>query len=234
MTARKRTQRKTAQIDSVAHADQDRLAALVALSLGLDLRNLVREPGVRKALAELWARRSSRGASPAMANEVCLWAAAAVGKSPAGMPVRSADWEEAWASGTGKSWKQLKGFPERIRKMAAELQTLLCHDWFGQKDARRFWPLPPDLRDYAGWLESRIKRTPFFAHRVKRSERRQWKVHLSGRVKALTGHVCDAEVLGLLDAVDLALNGERDGEPRFDVQTLIDARFRQKRKVPKR
>ena len=161
----------------------------------------------------------------ALKDEVIVWAAAAVGKS-----TRKADWGEFWASGTRKSWKALKEFPKRVRKMVKDLDRLHRSTNFGQEYARQFWSLPSSLSDYADWMTSRIEKMPM--NRARHGNP-QWAVHLSRRAKALTGHFCDKEVAQLLNAVDLALNGERDRDMGFDAQTIADFRFRRKRKVPK-
>ena len=208
-----------------------RKAGEVAVAIfKLDMDNLLRDHEVRKALdaVEKAAGHKDREIKD---REIVVWAAVAVQK-----PRRRVDWKKLWASGTGKSWKALKEFPERIRKMAAELKTSLCDDVFGQKDARQFWDLPPSLCDYADWLESQIEKIPVMGNRAPRRGTSQWKGHLSDRVKALTGRFHDKEVAELLNAVDLALHGEGNGDRGIDAQTLADARSRhkkRKRKAPR-
>lgn len=82
-------------------------------------------------------------------------------------------------------------------------------------------------------MESRIKTLPFWVDRAGRRARPQWVVHLSRRVRALTGHFCDKEVAELLNAVHLALNGEQDPDIGFDAQTIADFRSRRERKAPR-
>lgn len=189
--------------------------------------NLLADKQVCGALDKLEARvlRKSSVALPrTFRNEVLLWAAVAVQK-----PVGRAYWHKLFASGTGKSWKALTEFPKRIRRMAEELNKLLHHDYFADERAIDFSSLPSSLNDYADRIDSQIEELP-----IPRSHARlrysQWALHLSRRVKALTGRVCDRQVADLLNAVNLVLNGEKDSKRDFDALTIAQARARFKKK----
>ena len=188
---------------------------------------LAHDKRVCAAMAALEERAQTNGSVPpaTLKGEVLAWASVAVQK-----PTRRAHWEKLFASNTGKSWKALREFPERIRRMAEEINTLLCHGYFGQEQAREFWPLPSSLNGYANWVESQIELSRVSGSRT-RYRYPQWIVHLSSRVKALTGRFYDKEVAEILNAVDWALNGEGDSNKGFDVQMIIDCRSRHKRKA---
>src|SRR5712692_2821387 len=138
-------------------ADHDGAAKRLANRLKLDIPSLLRDCGVGKALAALAAWQGRRNDCPAMATnskkeEVLVWAAAAVQKNK-----RRTDWEKIWVSGTGKSWKALKEFPERIRKMAKDLETLRRSTYFGYENTLPFWSVPSNLSGCADWLEFQIE-----------------------------------------------------------------------------
>ena len=73
--------------------------------------------------------------------------------------------ESIWASDTGKTWKALKEFSARMRRMAQEIEALnrsqfLSPSIWMKKDESRgrfveqqFGILPGALRIYAAWLE---------------------------------------------------------------------------------
>lgn len=169
-------------------------------------------------------RKGSVALPQTFRNEALLWAAVAVQK-----PVGRAYWHRLFASGTGKSWKALTEFPKRIRRMGEELDKLLHDNYFADERAADFSSLPSSLNDYADWIDSQIEELP----RPKGHARvryAQWTLHLSRRVKALTGRACDRQVAGLLNAVNLVLNGEKDSKRDFDALTIAQTRARLKKR----
>jgi hypothetical protein len=188
--------------------------------------NLLADKQVCGALDKLEAqalRKSSVALPRTFRNEVLLWAAVGVQK-----PVGRAYWHKLFASGTGESWKVLTEFPKRIRRMAEDVDKLMHHAYFGNQEAKTFWPLPSSLNDYADWIESQIEELPIPRSRA-RLRYALWTLHLSRRVKALTGRVCDRQVADLLNAVNLVLNGEKDSKRDFDALTIAQARARFKK-----
>jgi hypothetical protein len=169
-------------------------------------------------------RKTSVALPRTFRNEALLWAAAAVQK-----PVGRAYWHRLFASGTGKSWKALKEFPKRIRRMAKELDKLL-HSDFADERATDFSSLPLSLYEHADWVDSQIEEL-LRPRRKARHRYAQWTLHLSKRVKALTDRFCDQQVADLLNAVNLVLNGEKASKREFDALTIAQtrARFRKKK-----
>jgi hypothetical protein len=149
--------------------------------------------------------------------------------------------EAAWAHGTGKTWKGIKGLPDRLRRVADEVQKINDSNFFSPemwitKDTTQakiakghFLRLPGVLRIYGAWLEvlanERIPAAwqsqlppPARGH----SPSLFW---LSDLVKACTGRFRDREVCDLLDAAAAAL-GVRY---QFDPTLLAQARSRHRR-----
>lgn len=246
MDARKPTRRKTpllacsgrvspaANESSQAHNDAGwRRAAAVGEELcvrgfGLDMRGLRHNHEVNKAMDALEKAAGLKDSETAVLEELATWAVIAVMK-----PARRAYWEGVFSSDTGKSWKALTEFPERIRRMAGELDALRSSLWFAPVEEGESPSLPSRLNDCADRIESQMEKIPMLENRALRRGTSQWKVQLSKRVKALTGRFRDREVAQLINAVDLALNGEGKDDSGVDAQTLTDLRSRRNRKAPK-
>src|ERR1700726_1316900 len=114
------------------HLGWARAAALLVNSFTLGIPDLVTRCEVREALEAL---EKKTGVARI---ELVVWAGAAVQK-----PVGRTYWEKMYISGTGKSsWKALTKFPERIRKMANELDRLCHSDYFGTEGGQIFATLP--------------------------------------------------------------------------------------------
>lgn len=167
-------------------------------------------------------------------------------------PARREDWERTWARDTGKTWKQLTEFSDRLRRIAQEIRGLSRSYCFDPKRAFRPNPLLPDntqwafakrqfdklptfLEVYACWLEAQVKgisaRMKYFYRRAPR--RHSGFIHfVSDQVKLMTGNFHDREVADLLNAADRALNpGHQGTEDRFDEQTIALLRSRQKHRA---
>jgi hypothetical protein len=218
---------RTTQVDYVEsvigdHPGWMRAAALLWTGFGRDMNELVSKCEVREALDALEAKTGLRSL------ELVVWATVAVQR-----PKGRVYWERFYTSSTGKSWKALTEFPERIRKMAKELDALRRSRYFSAEEAENFSSLPSKLNDYADWIKSQLEKIPVRGDRARVRGQPGWKYHLSRRVKALTGRFYDIEVARLINAVNVALNGERASEKGVDAQTLADVRSRHKRKAPK-
>lgn len=143
--------------------------------------------------------------------------------------------------GTGKTWKALTEFPERVRRMAREIgqinaSPLFAPPIFANADnlkaqrAREYFKMLPDIMlVYAGGLEAHIKRVPGF---LEKSLRRssggpsQWLLLLSYTVRVTTDKWRDKEVAELLNATAIALGEKRE----FDALTIAQARSRFKKR----
>jgi len=217
------TRRKIERVDGEYRDDRDwsGAAGLLAKTLGLDVLALVRNPEVREALEALENKTGVRRLEPV------IWAAAVVYRSEDRTSL-----ESLLAKASGKSWKGLQGFPKRIRKMAKELEALSRGDYLEGEEAKELSSLPEKLITCADSLQLQLKvaRRPF---RERHPPRSGWKLHLSKRIKALTGRFCDMEVARLINAVDWALNGEKSSKKGVDAQSLADLRSRRNRKAAK-
>jgi len=111
--------------------------------------------------------------------------------------------EMAWSHGTGKTWKALREFPERLRRVATEVEQVNSSRFFTpsmlanvktrQVDiARKFlYTLPGLMRLYAGGLEAHIKRVPDLTEQIlplSPVAPSQWLWLISLYVRALTGN----------------------------------------------
>ncbi len=146
---------------------------------------------------------------------------------------------------TGKTWKVLKGFPKRLKKMAGEIEAVNAGIFFcplnlitsrtvtGRALRAQLPLLPVTLRAHAVFVQSVISKLPliisnYFGPGMPQRGHSAWILRVSNLVKILTGRFHDAEVSDLLNAADLTLNPNRK-EPRFHPQTLADLRSRGKR-----
>ena len=149
-------------------------------------------------------------------------------------------WERVWTVGTGKTWKALREFPDRMCRMADELKRI--NESWGFSPARfvtakttraeiarqRFHELPGILTVYAEGLRRHVARVPrWMAEGFPPSPRSHtgtlW--YLSGAVRGATGKFRDREVAELLNAAALAL----DEKAEFDALTIAQGRSRHRR-----
>jgi hypothetical protein len=142
-----------------------------------------------------------------------------------------------WARRTGKKWKALTEFPDRLEKIADDVQTINRADphFYARRrgnDLSRLellrlqencMQLPLMIRDYAKALR---ERNASIAAATPRSGRSNGLFQLTEIVKFLTGSYHDQEVSELLNAVANALGEERE----FDAIEVAQARSRFKKK----
>jgi len=148
-------------------------------------------------------------------------------------------WEKVWAVQSGKTWKALKEFPDRISRMAKEIESVNASPFFSSVQianaktvkaefARtRFNQLPGTMRVYAMALEAHIKRIPkltetSFPRPAKGPS--PWILLTSYTVRVLTGKWRDKLVAELLNSASLGL----DEKSEFDGLTIAQARSRWK------
>jgi hypothetical protein len=179
-------------------------------------------------------------------DSVALLASLAVAKT-----AKRQSFEQLWAQNTGKAWKALTEFPNRLRNMAKEVErmngsfffspTLLVGDKVPrdsvQNLASRFAELPNILSYYANGIEAIAKELPAVTseHYWREPGHSPWIDQLSQLVNQITGHFQDPEVAKLLSAARAVLRpNERNVNKGYDAQTLADYRFRRKRKARKR
>jgi len=148
------------------------------------------------------------------------------------------EWEKFWTCDTGKTWKALREFPDRLRRMAEEVEHVNRDRYFNllaQKSDSMIAALPATLRACADCYDRLIRELPartraFYSHPS--HEHPLWVGELSKIVKAITGRYCDREVAELLNAADLVLNPDKENiDKGWDSQTLADLRFRRKRRM---
>ena len=145
------------------------------------------------------------------------------------------------ALGTGKTWKALIEFPERVRHMARDVEQLNLSPFFAppifanadnlkaQMARKYFKMLPGIMLVCAAGLEAHIKRVPgFFEKSFPRSSGgpSQSLLLLSYTVKVATDKWRDKEVAELLNATAIALGENRE----FDALTIAQARSRFKKR----
>jgi hypothetical protein len=147
--------------------------------------------------------------------------------------------ERNWAEGTGKMWKQLREFPERIESWARELDPVISST-FGavlgsfraEAAVRRVMRLPDTLRDCARGLRAYIDKIPRETRRVLPLSRRGYHSEgireVSKTVKQFTGKYRDPQVAKPLQAAASAL----DCDWQFDATTVAQARHQRRRKQP--
>jgi hypothetical protein len=157
--------------------------------------------------------------------------------------------ERLWSVGTGKTWKALREFPQRLLNVAREIEQLNQSPMFFPDKAItaktpsanyariQFGRLPGILRMYGTWVEVWTSKIPAVMGELlgRRSRgKADALVAVSNLIAIVTGRFNDNDTAELLNAADLVLNptSGRD-EPRFHPQTLADLRSRLKRKTNK-
>jgi len=149
--------------------------------------------------------------------------------------------EKFWPVGTGKTWKALREFPERLRRMAKEIEQVNRSSFFAPPFfvnakttqaglvRKRFEQLPGIITLYATGLEMHIARVPkLWAQSLPQSPQGPSLVllGLSHTVKVCTGKWRDKEVAELLNAAAIALGEKRE----YDALYIAQARARWKKK----
>jgi hypothetical protein len=145
------------------------------------------------------------------------------------------NWEQHWAFGTGKSWKSLKAFPDRMRSIADEVDQLNRSSffnpevWISPETDMSDMPislLPKFLRRYAGWMEIQAREiVNRFNFKPTRNRYSPWVLKLSNHVEMTLGRFCDAEVAEILNAAARVLNPKlHSADKGFDAKTLSNLR----------
>jgi hypothetical protein len=195
---------------------------------------LLTSPEVLSRLDALRALRDERRCSFDLSRELTIYACMAV-SSHQGRP----DFlNHYWARGTGKTWKALSQFPNRLERVAEEIERINRADrlFYARRrgnDLSRFElqrleqnciQLPTIIQVYAEALRER--NVAVSAH-TPRSGRLEGLLQLSSLVKFLSGAYHDQAVSELLNTIAYAL-----GEPKsFDALTIAQARSRSKKKL---
>jgi hypothetical protein len=158
-----------------------------------------------------------------------------------GRKKRKKSLKNLWALGTGKTWKALREFPDRLRRMAKEVEQINASPLFAParyinvKTTRAGFvrtgleQLPAIMSFYANGLEMHIARLPKDWGQHFSASRQGYPpvlLYLSQIVKLFTGRWHDAKVADLLNAAAIAL----DERCEFDFLTIAQARSRFKKK----
>lgn len=170
-----------------------------------------------------------------LSRELTTWACMAFSPHQG----RPAFLDEYWARGTGKTWKVLKEFPERLERIADEVERFNGADphFFarrkGSNDLSRSalvrlqkncMQLPTMIRDYAKALR---ERNAAVAAATPRSGSSNALIQLTETVKFMTGNYHDREVSEFLNTVADML----DGSKQFDAISIAQVRSRRKKKT---
>jgi len=143
-----------------------------------------------------------------------------------------------WARGMGKTWKALQDFPNRLEKIADDVERINNADrlFYARrrgKDLSRFellrlreqcMQLPVVMRIYADALR---ERNAAVSAATPRSGRSIGLFELNELVKFITGQWHDAKTADLLNAAAEALNETSE----FDALTIAQARSRRRKKT---
>lgn len=150
--------------------------------------------------------------------------------------------EELLSIGTCKTWKALSEFPERLRRMAQEVEqinksVLLAPPMYVNKKTmeaeivrKRLNQLPGIMHLYATGLEMHIERMPkqlMELFRPSPNGEPNWLLLLSYSVRIATGKYRDREVAELLNTAAISL-GEKK---QFDALDIAQARSRHRRQT---
>jgi hypothetical protein len=150
-------------------------------------------------------------------------------------------WEKFWSWKTGKTWRQLEDFPDRIDKMANEVELVKRSPFFapatfitgktlkGRVARQRVEQLPGIMRFYAEGLRRQIKQAPMLMSKISRPIQRgdDTLATLSFVIGIITGKPRDRLGAELVNAASNAL-GE-DENRQIDALTIAQARFRWKK-----
>jgi hypothetical protein len=132
--------------------------------------------------------------------------------------------ERTFLEGTGKSWKAMTEFSERLVKMAFEIEALNARFFSIPEGTENpthigFRQLPINLRCYGTALNSRLE---LIKKRFKPRSQSNRMAELSHFTKQVTGAYLDREVAELLNATAFLM----EYEPDFDALKLSQARNR--------
>jgi len=154
-------------------------------------------------------------------------------------------WEGMWLQGTGKTWKALKEFPGRLRRMADEVERLNANQFFRPKvfinptlvssdrhqavtKMKSFYQLPTVLRSYAEALSQHSAKVPRkFPPRP--WGRSRWVCELSDLTELATGKPHHEQVASLLSAAANVLNEK----VAVDAVNIAETRSRRKKRTKK-
>jgi hypothetical protein len=202
----------------------------------------------RRALEALYARSAIPAESP-IGNEfrdaVALLASLAVART-----AKREGFEQLWAQNSGKTWKALTRFPERLRNLAKEIAQMNGSLFFSprllvgnkvpgdsvQGLVHRLSEVPTTLFYLANGIEAVAKELPAATseHYWRRPGHSPWIDELSERVEFITGRPHDSEVAKLLNAAEAVLHPNKRGKNKgFDAQTLANFRSRRRQKSVK-
>jgi len=194
---------------------------------------LLIHPEVLKGLETIEALRDERRCRFGRSRELITFACMAVSPHQG----RPAFLDRYWARGTGKTWKALREFPDRLEKIAEEVEHFnnADHLFYARrrgKDLSRFellrlqeqcMQLPVLMNIYA---EALRERNAAVSATTPLSGRSNGLVQLSEIVKFLSGAYHDREVSGLLNTVANALGEDK----QFDAISVAQMRSRFKKK----
>lgn len=146
--------------------------------------------------------------------------------------------DRVWASKAGMTWKSVRRFPERLRRLANEVERTNAGDplFYARQRSNKTdrneneflqilcGQLPDNIRTYAKTLEERNITVELTTRR-----RSSPLFNLSDLVRFITGGYRDNQVASLLNTASFALDGEK--RDKFDAQTIVQARYRHRRKA---
>jgi hypothetical protein len=148
--------------------------------------------------------------------------------------------ERHWASQTGKNWKALTEFPERLSRMADEVEHINQGDpaffartphWNVDRNESSNLrevckQLPHSMRSYANALR---ERNAYVARVTPKHGREKALFDLSEMVEFFTGAYLDRQVAELLSVAAEVL----EEDVRFEAASVAQARFRHRKKTAK-
>jgi hypothetical protein len=159
--------------------------------------------------------------------------------------VKRESFEQLWAQNSGKTWKALTDFPDRLRSLAKEVEQIYRSKLFTpellvdnrvpsdnvQGLVRCFSEIPNALCYLANGIEAVAQELPAATSELycRSTDHSRWIDELSELVNKLTGRPHDGRVAELLNAAEAVLHPNRRGKG-FDAQTLADFRYRRRQK----
>lgn len=186
----------------------------------LDAAEIARSPQFTKAYKAIAKHQTGMWAGQDLSGAFAVRACWAVLPIPL-----SRKWlENVWLRGTGKSWKALKEYPGRLKRMADEIESLNARflaipEGCENPTLVNFSQLPVNLRAYAETLGNRTSRIPKTFRPPSRSRRLVELLNFAGWVA--DAHR-DREVADLLSAAAEAMGYDEI----FDATQLAQARNR--------
>ena len=194
------------------------------------------KPEYQKKLRSIAALQTGPWEGQDCSRELTVYACLAV-SSHQGRPETL---ERAWASNTSKSWKALREFPERLIRMADEVERINAGDpavfartphWNVDRNESSNLrevckQLPGSMRSYAKALR---ERNTYVARATPRNGRSKALFDLSEMVKIFTGKYLDRQVAELLNATAEVL----EEDVQFDALSVAQARSRHRKRTAK-